>query len=156
MWLGDDFHHNGAFRAGDVDLERVDGRVVEAPRDLGILLDRRAADVRDEPRFTKIERRQNLVHDMIDPGVLQADRVQHAGRRLPDAVRRIAEPRSERGALQHNGADRGVAEALDARVLLAEPDAARQQHDRRVELQTAKVEFEAAHAADSAGDDIGA
>ena len=65
-----------------------------------------------------------LLDDVVDAGVLQADRVQHAGRRLPDAVRRIAEARRERGALQHDGADGGVAEAFDARVLLAEADAA--------------------------------
>ena len=47
--------------------------------------------------------------DVVDAGVLQADRVQHAGRCFPDAVRRIAEPRRERGALQHDGADGGVA-----------------------------------------------
>ena len=96
-----------------------------------------------------------LLDDVFDAGVLEADRIQHAGRRFPDAVRRVAEPRRERGALQHDGADGGVAEALDARVFLAEADAAGQQHDRRVELQTAKVELEAAHRSRAALD-IGA
>ena len=49
--------------------------------------------------------------------------------------------RRERRALEHNGAHGGVAEALDSRVLLAETDAARQEHDRRVELQTAEIEL---------------
>ena len=82
-----------------------------------------------------------VLHDVVDAGILQADRVEHAGRRLADAVRRVAEPRLERRALEHDGADVAVREALDARVLLAEADAARQQHDRRVELQAAEVEL---------------
>ena len=117
-------------RAGDVDLHRVDRRIVEAPRDLGVLLDRRAADVGDEARLVEIERRQDLAHDVVDAGVLQADRVQHAARGFPDAVRGIAEPRRERRALEHDRADGGVREAFDPRVLLAEADAAREQHDR--------------------------
>ena len=40
-----------------------------------------------------------------------------------------------------SGADGGIAEALDARVLLAEADAARQQHDRGAQLQTAEIEL---------------
>ena len=36
--------------------------------------------------------------------VLQPDRVQHAHRRLVDAVRRVAEPRLARRALEHDGA----------------------------------------------------
>ena len=81
-------------------------------------------------------------HHVVDARVLQADRVQHAHRRLVDAVRRVAEPRLARGALQHDGADVAVREALDARVFLAEADAAGQQHDRRGELQAAEFDAE--------------
>ena len=82
----------------------------------------------------EIERRQDRRDDVVDAGVLQADRVQHAHRRFVDPVRRIAEPRLARRALEHDGAGVAIREALDARVLLAEADAARQQHDRRIEL----------------------
>src|SRR5262249_49806811 len=114
--------------------------------DLGILLDRRAADVRDEPRLREVELGKDVAHDVVDARVLEADRVQHPRRRLPNAVRGIAESRRERRALQHNRGDVGIGEALYPGVLLAEADAARQQHDRRVELDPAESEREPARA----------
>ena len=131
------FLHVGA---GDVDLDRVDGRVVEAARDLRVLLDRRAGDVRDEARLAEVERRQDLAHDVVRAGVLQPDGVQHAGRRFEHAVRRIAEARIERRALQHDRRRRPGSRTLDARVFLAEPHAAREQHDGRGEIEPAEVE----------------
>ena len=129
-------------RAGDVDLHRVDRRIVEAARDLGVLLDGRAADVGDEARLGEVERRQDLPHHVVDAGVLQADRVDHAVRRFRHAVRRVAEPRLPGRALQHDRADVAVREPGDARVFLAEADAAREQHDGRGELQAAEVDRE--------------
>src|SRR5690606_6347411 len=129
-------------RAGDVDLDRVDGGVVEAPRRFDVVLDGRAADIGDESRLGEIERRQYLVHDLVDTRVLQADGVQHAHRRLVDAVRRIPEPRLARRALEHDGADLRVREPRDPRVLLAEADATREQHDRRGELEAAEIDGE--------------
>ena len=79
---------------------------------------------------------------MVDAGVLQADRVDHAVRRFGHAVRRVAEPRLLGRALQDDGAGVAVREARDARVFLAEADAAREQHDRRGELQAAEIEGE--------------
>src|SRR5690606_12823584 len=111
-------------RTGDVDFHRVDRRIVEAPGDLRVLLDRRARHVREEARLGEVELRQDLPHDVIDAGVLQPDRVQHAGRRLPYPVRRIAEARLVGGALQHDRAHVAVRKPFDARVFLAEADTA--------------------------------
>jgi hypothetical protein len=123
---------------GDVDLDGVDRRVVEAARDLDVLLDGRAADVGDEARLAEVQRRQDLVDHMIDAGILQADGVEHAGRRLVHPVRWIAQARLAGGALEHDRPGIAVAEPLHTRVFLAKADAARQQHDRRGELQPAE------------------
>jgi hypothetical protein len=113
-------------------------RVVEAARDLGVFLDRRAGDIGDETRLGEIEGRQDVAHHMIGAGVLQADGVEHAHRRLVDPVRRVAEPSVERRSLEHHRAAIGVREAFDAGVLLAEADAAREQHDGRGEVHPQK------------------
>ena len=78
---------------GDVDLDRVDGRLVEQARDLGVFLHGGAGHVGDETRLGEIQRRQDAAHDVLRARVLQADGVQHSGRCLVNAVRRIAEPR---------------------------------------------------------------
>ena len=75
---------------------------------------------------------------MLDARVLQADGVEHAGRRLEHAVRRVAEARLAGGALEHDRAGVAVGETLDARVLLAEAHAAGQQHDGRGERSPQK------------------
>jgi hypothetical protein len=106
------------------------GEVVEATRDGDVVLDRRAAHVREEQRLAEVERRQDVVDHVIDAGILEPDRVQHARGRLEDAVRRITEARLARRALEHDRAGITVRETADPRVLLAEADAAGKQHDR--------------------------
>src|SRR5690606_15921678 len=116
-------------RAGDVDLHGVDGRVVEAPRHRDVFLDGGAGDVGDEARLAEVQCRQDVIDDVIHARVLQANGVEHAGRRLVDTVRRVAEAGRAGGALEADGADVAVGKAFHPRVLFAEPDAARQQHD---------------------------
>ncbi len=53
-------------------------------------------------------------------------------------MRNISEPRKQGGALEHHGAGIAIGEALDARVLLPESDATRQQHDGRGEVHAAE------------------
>src|SRR5690606_18222809 len=89
--------------------------------------------------------RQDLPHHVVDAGILQPDGVQHAGRRLPDPMRRIAETRLQGRALQHDRADVAVREPFDPRVFLAEAYTAGKQHDRRTKLESAKVDAEPAH-----------
>src|SRR5256884_5373405 len=122
-------------RAGDVDFHGIDPRLIEAPRDLDVLLDGGTADVCDEARLAEVELREDAAHYLIDPGVLQPDGIQHAGRSLVHPVRGIAEARLAGRALEHDGAGVAVREALDPGVLLAEADAAREQHDRRGEIE---------------------
>ena len=117
-------------RARDVDLDRIDRRILEAARHFDVILDGRTADVGNETRLAEIQRRQNLRHDMIDAGILQADRIQHAHRCFVDAMRWIAEPRLSRRALEHDAPGVAIRESFDARVFLAKADASRQQHDR--------------------------
>ena len=88
----------------------------------------------------EIERGRISRHDVVDAGILQADGVEHARRRFVYAVRRVAQPRRQRRALQHDGAGVAVREAFDARVFVAEAHAARQQHDGRAELEAAEVD----------------
>ena len=126
-------------RAGDIDLDCVDRRVVEAPRDGFIGLDGRTAGVGDEPCLAEIEPGQDFVDDLIDARVLQADRVQHAHRRLVDPVRGVAESGFVGGALEDDRTHVAVRESVDSRVLLAKPYAAGQQHDRRIESQPAEA-----------------
>ena len=59
-------------------------------RHLDVLVERRAADVDDDGRAARAQLRQLLVDEAVHADALQADRVQHAGRRLDDARRRVA------------------------------------------------------------------
>jgi hypothetical protein len=129
-------------RAGDVQLDRVDRRILETTRDFDVVVDRRTADVREESGFGEVERRQDRVDDVIDARVLQADRVQHALRRLVDAVRRVAETRFARRAFQDDRASVAVRKPFNPGVFLSESDAPGQQHDRRSETQAAEVDGE--------------
>ena len=110
--------------AGDVDLDRIYGRIVEALRDVFIFLDSGTRHVGDEACLREVEPRQNLLDDTVDAWILQADGIEHAVRSLVDAVRRVAEPHLPGRSLETYGADVGVRETHDARVLLAEADAA--------------------------------
>src|SRR5690606_25220655 len=98
-----------------------------------------------EAGLAEIELRQDLAHDVIDAGILQPDRVEHAGRGFPDAVGRITEPRRGRRALEHDRADVPIGETRDARVFLAEPHAARKEHHGRAQLEPAEIHGKAAH-----------
>ena len=81
-----------------------------------------------------------LRHDVIDARILQPDCVEHARVRLEDAVRRIAEPGVERGALEHDAAGVAIGKAGDTGVFLAETDTAGEQHDRRGEFEPAEIQ----------------
>ena len=125
---------------GDVDLDGVDGGIVEPAGDFVILLDRGARDVGDEPRLAEVEGRQNPLYHMVDAGVLQADGVQHAVRGFTDPVRRVSQPRFQGSSLEANSSGIPIRESLDARILRAEADTSGQQHQGRVEAQSAKVD----------------
>lgn len=88
-------HHAAFFhvRAGDVDFDGVDRGVVEAAGDFDVFLDGGAGDVGDEAGFFKIQRRQNVLDDVIGARVLQADGVEHAFRGFVDTVRLVAQAR---------------------------------------------------------------
>src|SRR5690606_6487118 len=103
-----------------------------------VVFDGRAAHVGDETRLAEVESRQDVLDDAFDARVLQPDRIQHAHRRFVHAMRRIAEPRFERGPLQYDRPSVAVGIALYTGVLLAESYAAGKQHDRRVEAQAAE------------------
>ena len=53
---------------------------------------------------------------------------------------RVAEARLARRALQHDRAGITVREAIDARVFLAEADAAGEQHDRGGQSEAAEID----------------
>ena len=116
-------------RAADVQLDAGHaGHAVEPPDDLDVVLDRLAGHVDDDRHLPALPDRGVLLDDRVDAGVLEADRVEHPGRRLGDPRRRVADPRLERRAL---AADR--AEALDVdhvAVLDAVAERARGDEDR--------------------------
>ena len=94
-------------RAGDVELDRGHALVVrQDPRDLAVLVDRRAADVHEHDRAAVAQLRQLLAHEPVHADALQADRVQHAGRRLDDPRRRVAFALGEEQALDRDAAER--------------------------------------------------
>src|SRR5665213_1458602 len=97
--------------------------MLKASGDLDVFLDRGAADIGDEARFTEVELRQYLLHHLLDARVLQAYRIEHSSRCLEHTVRRVAKARLPCRSLEHDCACIAVAEAFDAGVLLAKPDA---------------------------------
>ena len=91
---------NAAFldvRARDVQLDGRDALVIrQDARDLRVLVERGAADVDDDARAALAQQRQLLADEAVDADALQADGVEHAGRRLGDARRRTCPSRSLR------------------------------------------------------------
>ncbi len=69
-----------------------------------------------------------LVDVAVDADALQPDRVQHAGRRLDDALRRVPFARLEEEPLRHDGAERGQVDGVG--VLDAVAEAAARRHER--------------------------
>ncbi len=124
----------------DVDLDGIDGRLVEAARDLDVLLDRGARNIGNETGFGKVELREDSPHDVLDARILKSNGIQHAGRCLVDAVRRVPQPRVLSRALEHDGARVAIRKPLDARVFLPEAHASRQEHNGRAEIEPAEVE----------------
>ena len=86
--------------AGDVQLDGGDAvGVRQDARDLDVLVERRAAHVDDDGRVAGPQFRQLLVDEPADADALQADGVQHAGRRLDDTRRRMALARRQEQTL---------------------------------------------------------
>ena len=77
-------------RARDVQLERGDAfDIGQDPRQLDVLLQRRAADVDDDHRAAGAQLGHLFRDEAMHADALKADGVQHAGRRLDDARRRM-------------------------------------------------------------------
>src|SRR5581483_3646645 len=85
---------NAAFfdvRTRDVQFEGRNAlRVGQNPRELDVLLDAAAADVDDDRRTPRAEFGKLFSDEPVHADPLQTDRVEHAGRRLDDARRRVA------------------------------------------------------------------
>ena len=78
-------------RARDVQLDAGDALGVrQDARDLDVLVERGAADVDDDRGAPRAQFGQLLVDEAVHADALQADRVQHPGRRFDDARRRVA------------------------------------------------------------------
>src|SRR6185437_6903707 len=107
-------------------------------------IDGRARDIGNEAGLGKIELRQDALDHVRHAGVLQADRVEHSGRRLIHAVRGVAEARLERGALENDGARIPIGEPFNPCVLLPEADATGEQHDRGRKGHPAELQPQAA------------
>jgi len=93
-------------RARNVQLERAHAvGIREDPCQLDIFIERAAADV-DEDRGAAIAQLRQLFPDEpMDADALEADGVEHAGRRLHDALRRMALALSQEEALDCHAAE---------------------------------------------------
>ena len=80
--------------------------VRQHPRQLHVLVERRAADVDEHDRAAIAQLGQALADEAVDADALQADRVEHAGRRLDDARRRMAFARGQEQTLDRHAAER--------------------------------------------------
>ena len=115
-------------RARDVELDRADAFVVgQHARDFAVFVERRSADVDEGRRVEAPQFRQLLGDEPMDANALQADGVDHAGRRFDDARRRVAFAFVEEQALDGDAAERR--EIDGARVLHAVAEAARRRDD---------------------------
>ena len=114
-------------RAARVQLERSDPPLaVEPLTHLGVALELGLEDARDDGHRRR-QRRQLLAQERLDPDVLEADRVQHAGRRFRDPRRHVAGARLERERLGDDAAQLGeVDERRELGAVAA--GAAREQH----------------------------
>ena len=90
--------------AGHVQLERGHGRVrADPPHGDGVLLPAPAAHAHDQRHAQLGQPRQVLVAEPVEARVGEPDRVDHALRRLGDALRRVACARVQRDGLGDEG-----------------------------------------------------
>ena len=111
-------------RAGDIDLDGVDGGIIKAARDFGIFLYSGSGDIGNKTGFAEIQRRQDLPDDMVCTGILQTDSIEHAGRCFSDPVWPVAESGLQRSTLQADGTDIPVGKAGNPCIFFAKADAA--------------------------------
>ena len=125
-------------RARDVQLEGCDALGVRKDaRHLDVLVERRAADVDDDRRPACPQLGQLFVDEPANADALQADRVQHAGRRLDDARGRMSFALVEEQALDRDAAERS--EVDDVGVLDAVSEAAACRDQRVLKRERADV-----------------
>ena len=123
-------------RAGGVHLDPRDARHAgEALAHLGVALDLGLEDARDHGDAFR-QRRQLVADEGLDADVLEADRVQHPGRRLGDARRRVPGARLEREALGDEAAD--PAQVQERRQLAAVAEGARGRQHRVAQRDAAR------------------
>jgi hypothetical protein len=127
---------------GDIDLDGIDGGIVETSRNLDVFLQRGTGDIGDKAGLGEIQCRQYRRDDMIDARVLQADGIQHPHGSFGDAVGRIAETWVERGSLETHGADIPVGKACYACVFFPETDTTGEQHQWRGKGQATKIHLQ--------------
>ena len=122
--------------ARDVELDAGHaGLPIEPSRDLDVIGDRFAGDIDDDRHLPCRPGRGVLFEHGVDARVLEADRVEHPGRRLGHARRRVADTRPERRAFR---ADRAEAvDVDDVAVLDAIAERARRDQDRVGQHKTA-------------------
>ncbi len=87
--------------------------------------------------------RQPLGHEAVDADALQADGVQHAGRRLDDARRGMTVSLGEEQALDRHAAERREVDGLG--VFDAVAEAAGRRNERVLEVQGPEVNGQVAH-----------
>ena len=97
-------------------------------RHLHVLVERGPADVDDDDRAARAQLRQPLADEAVHADALQADGVQHAGRRFDDPRRRVSFALREEQALDRDAAERR--EVDDVGVLHAVAEAAARGNQR--------------------------
>jgi hypothetical protein len=131
-------------RARDVQLDRGDALGVrENLRDLGVLVDRAAADVHHHHGAMGPQLGQPLGDEPVHADALQADGVDHAGRRLDDARRHVAFALGEKETLHAHRAQRRQIDRVG--VLDAVAETAARGNERVLQRQRANTSRQIRH-----------
>lgn len=126
--------------ARDIDLDDANLRLAVDPlAAIGVLLDRKAADIGDHGFMEKsLQARQLLGDHGVDARVLQPHGIDHARRTFGNAGRGVSEARIARGALERERPE--DVDVVKIPELVAVPERTAGRHDRVVQSQAAQAD----------------
>ncbi len=90
-----------------------------------VFLEGGSGDIGDESGFAEIKGRQDLVHHLIHPGILQPDGVEHPARGFKYPMGLIAQTSGSGGPLQADCAGVAIGKACNPCILFAKTHATR-------------------------------
>ena len=132
-------------RAADVDLQPADLRLpVEQRAGFGVFLHGKTADIRhDQLVKDGIQLRKLLRNHLFNTGILQTDRVEHAGGTVRDSRRWVAEAWLQRRSLEGKGAE--AVDVVDLGKLIAEAEGSGGRDHGIIQFDSAKSDTQPSH-----------